>query len=81
MVGIQTETEAVSFQARGHILNSGSGWISFDVPTHVRSVLGVVSDADLVIVAVSAPAGLSTPVAVNLTRCFRLRTLPNFANA
>ena len=58
VVGIQTETEAVSFQARDHILNSGSGWISFDVPTHVRSVLGGESDADLVIVAVSAPADL-----------------------
>ena len=54
-VWIQTETGTVSFQARDHIQNSGSGWINFTVPTGVRSVLGGVSEGDLIIIAVSAP--------------------------
>ena len=55
-VWIQTEKEAVSFLAKDHIMNSGSGWINFEVPTGIRSVLGGVSKDDLVIIAVSAPA-------------------------
>ena len=56
-VWVQTETEAVSFLAKDHILNSGSGWINFETPTGIRSVLGGVSKGDLIIIAVSAPTG------------------------
>ena len=55
-VWIQTDTEAVSFLAKDHIFDSGSGWINFETPTGIRSVLGGVSEGDLVIIAVSAPA-------------------------
>ena len=55
-VWIQTEKEAVSFLAKDNIMNSGSGWINFEVPTAIRSVLAGVSEGDLVIIAVSAPA-------------------------
>ena len=53
---VQTETGAVSFQAKDHIMNSGSGWINFEAPMAIRSVLAGVSEGDLVIIAVSAPA-------------------------
>ena len=55
-VWIQTETEAVSFLAKDNIRNSGSGYIDFEAPTAIRSVLEGVSEGDLVIIAVSAPA-------------------------
>ena len=55
-VWIQTETDTVSFLAKEHILNSGSGWINFNPPAVVRAVLAGVSKDDLVIIAVSAPA-------------------------
>ena len=55
-VWIQTEKEEVSFLAKDHIFDSGSGWINFEVPTGIRSLLAGVSKDDLVIVAVSAPA-------------------------
>ena len=54
-VQTETETEAVSFLAKDHILNSGSGWINFETPTGIRSVLGGVSKGDLIIIAVSVP--------------------------
>ena len=54
-VWIQTETEAVSFQAKDHIMNSGSGWINFKAPSSIRSVLEGVSEGELIIIAVSAP--------------------------
>ena len=37
-VWIQTDTEAVSFLAKDHILDSGSGWINFETPTGIRPV-------------------------------------------
>ena len=55
-VWIQTETEAVSFLAKDNIRNSASGYITFETPTAIRSVLEGVSEGDLVIIAVSAPA-------------------------
>ena len=55
-VWIQTQTEAVSFLAKDNIRNSGSGYITFEAPTAIRSVLEGVSEGDLVIIAVSAPA-------------------------
>ena len=55
-VWIQTQTEAVSFLAKDNIRNSGSGWIDFEAPTAIRSVLDGVSEGDLIIIAVSAPA-------------------------
>ena len=54
-VWIQTQTEAVSFQAKDHIMNSGSGWINFKAPSSIRSVLEGVSEGELIIIAVSAP--------------------------
>ena len=56
-VWIQTETEAVSFPAKDHIQNSGSGWINFAAPESVRSVLDGVSTGDVIIIAVTVPAG------------------------
>ena len=56
-IWIQTGAETVSFVAKNHIRNSGSGWITFNVPTSIRPVLGGVSEDELVIVAVSTPAG------------------------
>ena len=56
-VWIQTETEAVSFLAKDNIRKSGSGYIEFETPTGIRPVLGGVSEGDLIIIAVSAPAG------------------------
>ena len=55
-VWIQTQTEAVSFLAKDNIRNSGSGYITFEAPTAIRAVLEGVSEGDLVIIAVSAPA-------------------------
>ena len=55
-VWIQTQTEAVSFLAKDNIRNSASGYITFEAPTAIRSVLEGVSEGDLVIIAVSAPA-------------------------
>ena len=55
-VWIQTDARAVSFLAKDNIMNSGSGWINFEVPAGIRSLLAGVSKDDLVIVAVSAPA-------------------------
>ena len=55
-VWIQTRTEAVSFLAKDNIRNSGSGYINFEAPTAIRSVLEGVSEGDPVIIAVSAPA-------------------------
>ena len=55
-VWIQTQTEAVSFLAKDNIRNSSSGYINFEAPTAIRSVLEGVSEGDLVIIAVSAPA-------------------------
>ena len=55
-VWIQTRTEAVSFLTKDDIRNSGSGYITFEAPTAIRSVLEGVSEGDLVIIAVSAPA-------------------------
>ena len=55
-VWIQTQTEAVSFLAKDNIRNSGSGYINFEAPTAIRSVLEGVSEGDPVIIAVSAPA-------------------------
>ena len=54
MVWVQTETETVSFRAKDHIANSGSGWINFEAPSSIRSVLRGVSRGDLIIIAVSA---------------------------
>ena len=54
-VWIQTQTEAVSFLAKDNIRNSGSGYITFEAPTAIRSVLEGVSEGDLIIIAVSAP--------------------------
>ncbi len=54
-VWVQTETEAVSFLAKDNIRKSGSGYISFETPTGIRSVLGGVSEGALIIIAVSAP--------------------------
>ena len=54
-VWIQTETEALSFQAKDHIMNSGSGWINFKAPSSIRPVLEGVSEGELIIIAVSAP--------------------------
>ena len=45
-VWVQTETEAVSFLAKDHILNSGSGWINFETPTGIRSVLARIHRRD-----------------------------------
>ena len=53
-VWIQTETQAVSFPAKDNIRKSGSGYIDFETPTGIRSVLGGVSEGDLIIIAVSA---------------------------
>ena len=55
-VWIQTETGVVSFLAKDNILNSGSGWINFQVPETDRATLDAVAQDDLIIVAVSAPA-------------------------
>ena len=55
-VWIQTDARAVSFLAKDNIMNSGSGWINFEVPAGIRSLLAGVLRDDLVIVAVSAPA-------------------------
>ena len=55
-VWIQTQTEAVSFLAKDNIRNSASGYITFEAPTAIRSVLEGVSEGDLVIIAVSDPA-------------------------
>ena len=55
-VWIQTQTEAVSFLAKDNIRNSGSGYITFEAPTAIRAVLEGLSEGDLVIIAVSAPA-------------------------
>ena len=54
-VWLQTEKKAVSFLAKDHIRNSGSGYINFETPMGIRSVLGGVSEGDLVIFAVSIP--------------------------
>ena len=54
-IWVQTETETVSFQAKDHIMNSGSGWINFKAPSSIRSVLEGVSEGELIIIAVSAP--------------------------
>ena len=54
-IWIQTATETVSFLARDHIANSGSGWISFETPSGIRSVLGGISEGDLMVIAVSVP--------------------------
>ena len=54
-IWVQTETETVSFQAKEHIKNSGSGWINFTAPSSIRSVLRGVSRDDMVIIAVSVP--------------------------
>ena len=56
-IWIQTGAETVSFLAKNYIRNSGSGWITFNAPNSIRSVLGGVSEGDLVIVAVTVPAG------------------------
>ena len=55
-VWIQTADETVSFLAKDHIMNAGSGWINFKAPSSVRSVLDGVSKGDLIIIAVSVPA-------------------------
>ena len=55
-VWIQTQTEAVSFLAKDNIQNSASGYITFEAPTAIRAVLEGLSEGDLVIIAVSAPA-------------------------
>ncbi len=55
-VWVQTHSEAVSFLAKDNIKNSGSGYINFETPAGIRSVLDGVSEGDLVIVAVSSPA-------------------------
>ena len=55
-VWIQTQTGAVSFLAKDNIGYSGSGYITFEAPTTIRSVLEGVSKGDPVIIAVSAPA-------------------------
>ena len=54
-IWILTETETVSFEAKGYIRSSGSGWINFNTPASRRATLREISEGDLIIVAVSAP--------------------------
>ena len=55
-VWVQTADSTVSFPAKDHIRNSGSGYINFEVPVSVGSVLNGVAAGDLLIIAVSVPA-------------------------
>lgn len=54
-IWIQTENETVSFLAKDNIRNSGGGYINFEVPTSIQSVLGGVSEGDRIIIAVTVP--------------------------